>query len=215
VLARRCHRTGASPITLRWIIDDHPGWPSAAALRTLFRYHWAKANRILTDSSSRQHNSGSEEVADRDPETIKRDIDQARDQFASTVDSLAERANPRGVADDVKAGVVRFVRSPGGRLAGRRWRPDACASRPPHPATLTGSGQRRRAERNQSENEKLGGLATRPRRLQLYTMMGRCAVTSSAELAPDAPVVRDASMVDTANTSFRTAHRRRRPCDSL
>jgi len=28
-------------------------------------------------------------VADRDPDTIKRDIDQARDQLASTVDSLA------------------------------------------------------------------------------------------------------------------------------
>ena len=115
MLARRCHPTGAWPITLRWnldIIDDDPGWPSAAALRAIFRYHWAKGNRILTDSSSRQHNSGSEEVADRDPDTIKRDIDQARDQLASTVDSLAERANPRRVADDVKAGVVRFVKKP-------------------------------------------------------------------------------------------------------
>jgi hypothetical protein len=52
------------------------------------------------------------EVADRDPDTIKRDIDQARDQLASTVDSLAKRANPRKIADDVKAGVVRFVKKP-------------------------------------------------------------------------------------------------------
>jgi hypothetical protein len=51
-------------------------------------------------------------VADRDPETIKRDIDKARDQLASTVDTLAERANPRRIADDLKAGVVRFVRTP-------------------------------------------------------------------------------------------------------
>ena len=51
-------------------------------------------------------------MADRDPDTIKRDIDQARDQLASTVDSLAERANPRRVADDVKAAVVRFVKKP-------------------------------------------------------------------------------------------------------
>ncbi len=51
-------------------------------------------------------------MADRDPDTIKRDIDQARDQLASTVDSLAQRANPRRVADDVKAGVVRFVKKP-------------------------------------------------------------------------------------------------------
>jgi len=41
-------------------------------------------------------------VADRDPDTIKRDIDQARDQLASTVDSLAERANPRKIADDLR-----------------------------------------------------------------------------------------------------------------
>jgi len=51
-------------------------------------------------------------VADRDPDTIKRDIDQARDQLASTVDSLAERANPSRIADDIKAGVVRFVKKP-------------------------------------------------------------------------------------------------------
>ena len=51
-------------------------------------------------------------MADRDPDTIKRDIDQARDQLASTVDSLAERANPRKIADDLRAGVVRFVKKP-------------------------------------------------------------------------------------------------------
>ncbi|MBS1696088.1 MAG: DUF3618 domain-containing protein [Actinobacteria bacterium] len=51
-------------------------------------------------------------MADRDPETIKRDIDQARDQLASTVDSLAERANPQRIADDARAAVVRFVQQP-------------------------------------------------------------------------------------------------------
>ena len=51
-------------------------------------------------------------MADRDPDTIKQDIDQARNQLASTVDSLAERANPRRIADDIKAGVVRFVKQP-------------------------------------------------------------------------------------------------------
>ena len=51
-------------------------------------------------------------MADRDPDTIKQEIDQARDQLASTVDTLAERANPRRIADDVKAGVVRFVKKP-------------------------------------------------------------------------------------------------------
>ena len=51
-------------------------------------------------------------MADRDPDTIKQDIDVARDQLASTVDALAERANPRKIADDVKAGVVQFVKKP-------------------------------------------------------------------------------------------------------
>jgi hypothetical protein len=51
-------------------------------------------------------------VADRDPDTIRQEIDQARDQLAVTVDTLAERANPRRIADDVKAGVIRFVRKP-------------------------------------------------------------------------------------------------------
>jgi hypothetical protein len=51
-------------------------------------------------------------VVDRDPDTIKRDIDQARDQLAATVDTLAERANPHRLADDLKAGLVRFVKKP-------------------------------------------------------------------------------------------------------
>ena len=51
-------------------------------------------------------------MADRDPDTIKQEIDQARNQLASTVDSLAERANPRRIADDAKARVVRFVKKP-------------------------------------------------------------------------------------------------------
>jgi hypothetical protein len=51
-------------------------------------------------------------VPDRDPENIKRDIDVARDQLASTVDSLAERANPRRLADDLKARVIGFVKKP-------------------------------------------------------------------------------------------------------
>jgi Protein of unknown function (DUF3618) len=51
-------------------------------------------------------------VADRDPEAIKQEIDVARDQLAATVDSLAERANPRRLADDVKARVLEFLNRP-------------------------------------------------------------------------------------------------------
>ncbi|ORB65790.1 DUF3618 domain-containing protein [Mycolicibacterium tusciae] len=51
-------------------------------------------------------------MADRDPDTIKQEIDLARDQLALTVDSLAERANPRRLADDLKAGLVQFVKKP-------------------------------------------------------------------------------------------------------
>jgi Protein of unknown function (DUF3618) len=75
-------------------------------------------------------------VADRDPDDIKREIDQARDQLASTVDSLAERANPQRLANDAKTAVLRFVSKPpvAISLAGfgallvvvfvRRWRRD-------------------------------------------------------------------------------------------
>jgi hypothetical protein len=51
-------------------------------------------------------------VADRDPEEIKKDIDQARDQLASTVDLLAQRANPQRIADDVKARALAIVQKP-------------------------------------------------------------------------------------------------------
>ena len=51
-------------------------------------------------------------MADRDPDTIKAEIDQARDQLAVTVDTLVARANPRRLADDVKVAVVRFVKRP-------------------------------------------------------------------------------------------------------
>jgi len=52
------------------------------------------------------------DVADRDPEVIKQEIDRARDQLAATVDSLAERANPRRLADDIKARAIEFVKKP-------------------------------------------------------------------------------------------------------
>ncbi len=51
-------------------------------------------------------------MADRDPDTIKQEIDQARDQLAATVDELAVRANPRRLADDVKSGLLEFVTKP-------------------------------------------------------------------------------------------------------
>ncbi|WP_375483702.1 DUF3618 domain-containing protein [uncultured Mycobacterium sp.] len=51
-------------------------------------------------------------MAERDPDTIKQEIDQAREQLASTVDSLAARANPRRLAEDVKIQVIAFVKKP-------------------------------------------------------------------------------------------------------
>jgi hypothetical protein len=51
-------------------------------------------------------------VAERDPEVIKQEIAQARDRLALTVDSLAERANPQRVAEDVKATALRFLKQP-------------------------------------------------------------------------------------------------------
>ena len=51
-------------------------------------------------------------MTDRDPEVIKQEIAEARDRLALTVDSLAERANPQRVADDLKSAVLRFVKKP-------------------------------------------------------------------------------------------------------
>ncbi|KAA8969569.1 DUF3618 domain-containing protein [Mycobacterium sp.] len=51
-------------------------------------------------------------MADRDPDTIKKEIDQAREQLAATVDSLAARANPRRLAEDVKARAIAMVKKP-------------------------------------------------------------------------------------------------------
>ncbi len=51
-------------------------------------------------------------MAERDPEVIKQEIDAARERLATTVDSLAERANPRRIADDAKTKVLTFVQKP-------------------------------------------------------------------------------------------------------
>jgi membrane-bound ClpP family serine protease len=51
-------------------------------------------------------------VPDRDPQEIRKDIDEARDRLATTVDTLAVRANPTRIAEDVKARVLTFVTKP-------------------------------------------------------------------------------------------------------
>lgn len=51
-------------------------------------------------------------MAERDPEAIKQEIDRARDRLAATVDSLAERADPRRLAGDLKARALDFVQKP-------------------------------------------------------------------------------------------------------
>lgn len=51
-------------------------------------------------------------MAERDPEIIKQEIAQARDRLAVTVDSLAVRANPQRVAEDLKARALRFLKQP-------------------------------------------------------------------------------------------------------
>ncbi|MET0234572.1 MAG: DUF3618 domain-containing protein [Kibdelosporangium sp.] len=41
----------------------------------------------------------------RDPDTIQRDIEQARDALASTLDQLGTKANPKKLVDDAKTSV--------------------------------------------------------------------------------------------------------------
>ena len=120
-------------------------------------------------------------MADRDPDTIKQDIDQARDQLASTVDSLAERANPSRIADDVKAGrgAVR-QEAGGGHLAGRYRRGRYGAGRPPDQAALTVVSAAAGGAEPVGEREagRIGDAAEAA--AAVATMTGRCAVISSA-----------------------------------
>ncbi|GAA2068564.1 DUF3618 domain-containing protein [Williamsia deligens] len=48
----------------------------------------------------------------RDPDSIERDIVRAREDLATTLDSLAERANPQRLAQDAKSGVVATLNAP-------------------------------------------------------------------------------------------------------
>ncbi len=108
-------------------------------------------------------------MADRDPDTIKRDIDQARDQLASTVDALAERANPQRLADDAKAKVIAFVTKPPVlMLAGRGGHRGGGAGDPPSAAPADAAAGNGRRGQPVGEGS-VGELAVRPRRLQLTT----------------------------------------------
>lgn len=51
-------------------------------------------------------------MADRDPEVIKAEIDDARDRLSATVDTLAARANPQRIADDAKTKALAVVKQP-------------------------------------------------------------------------------------------------------
>jgi hypothetical protein len=51
-------------------------------------------------------------VEGRDPDEIKKEIDQVRTQLAATVDALAERVSPRRIVQCVKARVLAFLQKP-------------------------------------------------------------------------------------------------------
>jgi hypothetical protein len=55
-------------------------------------------------------------VADRDPEEIKRDIEQSRAALAVTVDQLAYRTNPKRVANNAKQSLIDKANTPQGRV---------------------------------------------------------------------------------------------------
>ena len=48
----------------------------------------------------------------RDPDTIQREIEQARDALASTLDQLGTKANPKKLVDEAKTGVVSTLNNP-------------------------------------------------------------------------------------------------------
>lgn len=48
----------------------------------------------------------------RDPDTIQREIERARDSLASTLDQLGTKANPKKLVDEAKAGAASTLASP-------------------------------------------------------------------------------------------------------
>ena len=102
----------ASPVTVSPILITARRAGTLAGIALLLLQFPVRAQQPSATARTHALEVLQEGLADRDPDTIKRDIDRARDQLASTVDTLAERANPRRIADDVKSGVLRFVKKP-------------------------------------------------------------------------------------------------------
>lgn len=48
----------------------------------------------------------------RDPDTIERDIEQAREALASTLDQLAEKTHPKRFVESGKAGLLQRLADP-------------------------------------------------------------------------------------------------------
>jgi hypothetical protein len=48
----------------------------------------------------------------RDPNTIEREIEQAREALASTLDQLGEKASPKKLADSAKTSVLAKLEDP-------------------------------------------------------------------------------------------------------
>jgi hypothetical protein len=48
----------------------------------------------------------------RDPDTIQREIEEARDALASTLDRLGTQANPKRLVDNVRASAVSKLNQP-------------------------------------------------------------------------------------------------------
>ncbi|GAB2669442.1 DUF3618 domain-containing protein [Gordonia jinhuaensis] len=48
----------------------------------------------------------------RDTDDIEREIERAREELATTLDTLADRANPQRLAEDAKTTVMTFLNQP-------------------------------------------------------------------------------------------------------
>ncbi|RZQ60060.1 DUF3618 domain-containing protein [Amycolatopsis suaedae] len=48
----------------------------------------------------------------RDPDTIEREIEKARDALADTLDQLGTKANPKKLADSAKSSVLATLENP-------------------------------------------------------------------------------------------------------
>jgi hypothetical protein len=69
---------------------------------------------MIADAATAGHRAWQADGMTRSPETIQREIEQTREQLASTLDQLAERASPKRLAERSRERAAAAATSPAG-----------------------------------------------------------------------------------------------------